>query len=121
MGKIIYQPKGKAKRVKTNGYYAIYCPEHPHAFGKANKKSVWIVTTKPFSEAHFATFPPELIVDMIKAGCPEGGIVLDPFMGAGTTAVVARKLDRNYLGFELNPEYIKIAEKRLYVELGMYL
>ncbi len=89
--------------------------------GKANKKSVWTVTTKPFSEAHFATFPQELIVDMIKAGCPEGGIVLDPFMGAGTTAVVARKLNRNYMGFELNPEYIKIADKRLYNELGMFL
>lgn len=89
--------------------------------GKANKKSVWTVTTKPFSEAHFATFPQELIVDMIKAGCPEGGIVLDPFMGAGTTAVVARKLNRNYIGFELNADYIKIAEKRLYEELGMFL
>ncbi len=89
--------------------------------GKANKKSVWTVTTKPFSEAHFATFPPELIVDMIKAGCPEGGTVLDPFMGAGTTAVVARKLNRNYTGFELNPEYIKIADRRLYQELGMFL
>jgi DNA modification methylase len=88
--------------------------------GMANKKSVWTVTTKPFSEAHFATFPEDLIVPCIKAGCPEGGIVLDPFMGAGTTAVVARKLNRNYTGFELNPEYIKIAEKRLYVELGMF-
>jgi DNA modification methylase len=75
----------------------------------------------PFSEAHFATFPEKLIVDMIKAGCPEGGLVLDPFMGAGTAAVVSRKLNRNYIGFELNPEYIKIADKRLYNELGMFL
>lgn len=89
--------------------------------GMANKKSVWTVTTKPFSEAHFATFPPDLIIDMIKAGCPKGGIVLDPFMGAGTTAIVARKLNRNYIGFELNSEYIKIAEKRLYAEFGMFL
>lgn len=89
--------------------------------GMANKRSVWTVTTKPFSEAHFATFPQELIVDMIKAGCPEGGIVLDPFMGAGTTALVARKLNRNYIGFELNAEYLKIAEKRLNVELGMFI
>jgi DNA modification methylase len=59
--------------------------------GGANKRSVWTVTTKPFSEAHFATFPEDLIVDCIKAGCPEGGIVLDPFMGAGTTALVAQK------------------------------
>jgi len=86
-----------------------------------NKRSVWTVNTKPYSEAHFATFPELLIVDCIKAGCPEGGIVLDPFMGAGTTGVVARKLNRNFIGFELNEEYIKIAEKRLYEELGMYL
>jgi DNA modification methylase len=88
---------------------------------KANKRSVWTVTTKPFSEAHFATFPQDLIVDMVKAGCPEDGIILDPFMGAGTTAVVARKLNRNYVGFELNTAYIKIAENRLRNELGMYL
>lgn len=81
--------------------------------GKRNKRSVWTVTTKPFKEAHFATFPEDLIVPMIKAGCSKGGIVMDIFMGAGTTAVVARKLGRNYLGIELNKEYIKIAEKRL--------
>lgn len=89
--------------------------------GMANKKSVWTVTTKPFSEAHFATFPEDLIVDCIKAGCPENGIVLDPFMGAGTTAVVSRKLNRNYTGFELNANYIQIADKRLYDQLGMFL
>ena len=88
--------------------------------GMANKRSVWSVNLKPFTDAHFATFPPELIIDCIKAGSPEGGLVLDPFMGAATTAVVARKLNRNYLGFELNPEYIKIANKRLYKELGMF-
>lgn len=87
----------------------------------ANKRSVWTVATKAFPSAHFATFPPELIVDCIKAGCPSGGIVLDPFMGAGTTALVARKLGRNYIGLELNPEYIEIAEKRLKKELGMFL
>lgn len=78
-----------------------------------NKRCVWKVTTKSFKEAHFATFPEKLITPMIKAGCPEGGLVLDPFMGAGTTALVSRKLGRNYIGIELNPEYIKIAEKRL--------
>lgn len=86
-----------------------------------NKRSVWDVTTKPFAEAHFATFPELLIVDCIKAGCPENGIVLDPFMGAGTTGLVARKLDRNFIGIELSSKYIKIAEKRLYDELGMFL
>jgi site-specific DNA-methyltransferase (adenine-specific) len=88
--------------------------------GLANKRSVWQVATQSFKEAHFATFPPELIVDCIKAGCPENGIVLDLFMGAGTTAMVSRKLNRNYVGIELSPKYIKIAEKRLYDELGMF-
>lgn len=89
--------------------------------GFANKRSVWTITTKPYSEAHFATFPQDLIVDCIKAGCPEGGIVLDPFMGAFTTALVAKKLNRHYVGFELNPEYIKIGNKRLHSELGMFI
>jgi DNA modification methylase len=88
--------------------------------GMANKKSVWTVTTKPFKEAHFATYPEDLIVDCIKAGCPENGIVLDPFMGAGTTGLVARKLNRNYIGIELNPDYIKIAEARIYNEIGLF-
>lgn len=87
---------------------------------KANKRSVWTVTAKPFSEAHFATFSEELIVDCVKAGCPRDGLILDPFMGAGTTALVARSHNRNYIGFELNPEYIAIAEKRLGRELGMF-
>lgn len=86
-----------------------------------NKRSVWTVTTKPFSEAHFATFPEDLIVDCIKAGCPENGIVLDPFMGAGTTALVAKKLNRNYIGFELNREYIKIAERRIHTQIGLFI
>ncbi len=89
--------------------------------GTRNKRSVWEVNTLPFKEAHFAVYPEKLIVDCIKAGCLEGGIVLDPFMGSGTTAVVARKLNRNYIGFELNPEYIEIAERRLEKELGMFI
>jgi len=85
-----------------------------------NKRSVWTVTTKPFKDAHFATYPEDLIVPCILAGCPEGGLVLDPFMGAGTTALVSKKLGRNYVGFELNEEYKKIAEKRLTKTLGMF-
>lgn len=88
----------------------------------ANKRSVWNVATKPFFEAHFATFPPELIVDIIKAGCPVGGIVLDPFFGAGTTGIVARKYERNFIGIELNEKYINdIALPRLRKELGLFL
>jgi DNA modification methylase len=86
----------------------------------ANKRSVWTVPTKPFKEAHFATFPPELIEPCVLAGCPPGSLVFDPFMGAGTTALVAAKLQRNYTGFELNPAYISIAENRLKTELGMF-
>lgn len=85
-----------------------------------NKRSVWTVATQPLREAHFATYPEKLIVDCIKAGCPEGGIVLDPFIGAGTTALVARKLNRNYVGFELNPDYVSLARRRIDKELGIF-
>ncbi len=81
--------------------------------GKRNKRSVWTVTTKPFKEAHFATFPPDLIKPCILAGCPKDGIVLDPFMGSGTTGMVAAMYQRNFIGFELNPEYCKMAKKRI--------
>ncbi len=76
-----------------------------------NKRTVWAVPTVPFKESHFATFPPKLIEPCILAGCPVGGIVLDPFTGSGTTAQVALELQRNFIGFELNPKYIEIAEK----------
>lgn len=65
------------------------------------------------NEAHYAMYPMRLVEIPIKAGCPESGIVLDPFMGSGTTAVVARRLGRKYIGFELNPDYIDICRKRL--------
>lgn len=84
----------------------------PNSNGR-NKRCVWRINTKPFKEAHFAVYPEKLIEPMIKAGCPEDGVVLDPFFGAGTTAVVAQKLNRKWLGIELNPEYIEIAEERL--------
>lgn len=84
----------------------------PNPKGK-NKRTVWSINTKGYSEAHFATYPESLIEPMIKAGCPKYGLVLDIFMGAGTTGVVAKKQGKNYLGIELNPEYIKIAEKRI--------
>jgi len=80
---------------------------------KRNKRSVWTVNTQSYKKAHFATFPEKLIVPCIKAGCPDGGVVYDPFMGAGTTALVAHKLNRKFIGSELNPEYVKIAERRL--------
>lgn len=78
-----------------------------------NKRSIWTIPTKPYNGAHFATFPEALIEPMVLAGSAGGGIVLDPFMGAGTTAVVAKKLGRQYLGIELNPAYVKLAEERI--------
>lgn len=78
-----------------------------------NKRTVWNITTKPNKEAHFATFPPELPEICIKAGCPEGGTVLDPFAGAGTTLWVAEQLGVNSIGIELNPEYCEIIKRRM--------
>lgn len=83
------------------------------AAGVRNRRSVWTITTKPFKGAHFATFPPDLAEPCILAGCPEGGTVLDPFGGAGTTGLVADRLDRNAMLIELNPAYVEMAETRL--------
>lgn len=83
------------------------------------KRTVWTVPVIGTAEAHFATFPPDLIEPCIKAGCPAGGTVLDPFGGAGTTALVADRLQRNAILIELNPEYAAMAEKRVRAEAGM--
>ncbi|MCO5238844.1 MAG: site-specific DNA-methyltransferase [Chitinophagaceae bacterium] len=88
--------------------------------GRANKRSVWEVSTFAFKDAHFATFPPDLIVDCIKAGCPEGGIVLDIFGGSGTTAEVASKLNRNWILIEIGNHNVQIAKKRLHKSLGLF-
>lgn len=85
-----------------------------------NKRSVWTVTTQPFKQAHFATFPPALIEPCILAGCPEGGTVLDPFGGAGTTGLVADRLGRSALLIELNPEYADIAERRIHGDSPLF-
>jgi DNA modification methylase len=128
-GRITLTKKG-SKKYSSGGTglqrQSINCKEHKRWANQIdgaparNKRSVWTVCTYPEKEAHFACFPQKLIVDCIKAGCSEGGIVLDPFMGSGTTAIVARKLGRNYIGFELNPQYVKIAERKLRRELGIF-
>jgi DNA modification methylase len=74
---------------------------------------VWKIATKPYKEAHFATFPPDLIKPCILAGCPEGGVVLDTFMGSGTVGEVSKINNRSFKGIELNPEYLKLSEKRI--------
>ena len=81
--------------------------------GFRNKRSIWTIATKPYREAHFATFPPEIPELCIKAGCPSGGVVLDPFFGAGTTGMVAKQLGRDFIGIELNQKYCEMAERRI--------
>jgi len=78
-----------------------------------NKRSVWTVPSKPYKDAHFAVFPLDLIEPCVLAGCPEGGVVLDPFIGSGTTAEVAKYNGRKCIGIELNPEYCELIPKRL--------
>jgi DNA modification methylase len=82
-------------------------------YGKRNKRSVWSVNVRPYKEAHFATFPKELIEPCVLAGCPKDGTILDPFGGSGTTAEVAIENGRNALLIELNPEYIELAKTRI--------
>ena len=88
--------------------------------GTRNKRDVWTVATRPYSGAHFATYPPELIEPCILAGSREGDTVLDPFSGSGTTGMVAMRHGRNYIGLELNPEYADISEKRITDDCGMF-
>jgi DNA modification methylase len=77
-----------------------------------NKRSVWEIATQPYPEAHFATFPEDLVKPCILAGCPEGGTVLDPFVGSGTSCLVANTLGRRAIGIELNPIYLALAQQR---------
>jgi DNA modification methylase len=87
---------------------------------RRNARNVWTISTQPYSEAHFATFPPELAERCIKAGCPVGGHVLDPFGGAGTTGMVADRLGRDATLIELNPAYVEIIKNRLAEDAGMF-
>lgn len=82
-------------------------------YGKRNKRDVWNCSVATTKEAHFAVFPKELIEPCILAGCPENGLVLDPFSGSGTSGIVAVNNSRNFIGVELNPEYISITERRV--------
>lgn len=84
-----------------------------------NKRSVWTIASKPFKDAHFATFPPEFPETCLLAGSPQGGVVLDPFSGAATTGIVAVQHGRSYVGIELNPDYVEISKKLFQQELGL--
>ncbi len=93
---------------KTNG------PLKPGGDGVSrNKRSVWSICPAHFKGAHFAVFPEKLVEPCVLAGCPEGGTVLDPFTGSGTTGVVSKRLRRNFIGIELNPEYREMAVERI--------
>ena len=81
---------------------------------------VWNIPTAGFSEAHFATFPPALVAPCLLAGCPEGGRVLDPFGGAGTTGLVADRMARDCTLIELNPEYAELARRRIADDAGLF-
>ncbi len=100
-----------------NGKTEAMAPEGRNSFRAIedwrNRRSVWTVPTQPFPEAHFATFPEELIRPCVLAGCPEGGTVIDPFCGSGTTGVVALGLGREFIGIELNPAYCEMARRRI--------
>lgn len=85
-----------------------------------NRRSVWTVTTKGYKGAHFAVYPEDLIVPCVLAGCPENGTVFDPFTGSGTTAVVALRNNRNFIGTELNPQYCEIARNRIGSDMPLY-
>lgn len=78
-----------------------------------NKRDVWVINTVPFKGNHYAVYPPKLVETCLLAGCPEGGIVLDPFMGSGTTGMVAKQMNRHYVGIELNPEFTEMAYRRI--------
>ena len=111
-------------RDRTNGkYHNKGTGLQPHSgltksYPKKNKRSVWSVTTKPFKGAHFAVFPPELIEPCIKAGSEVGDIILDPFMGSGTTAMVSKMLDRYYIGCELSENYNNLIQERVPINVS---
>jgi len=100
---------------KNERYFYNYdAVKEPAADGsRKGARSVWSINTEPLKEAHFAAFPTQLVAKCINAGCPADGTVLDPFFGAGTVGVVCQRLDRDFLGIELNPEYVEIANRRL--------
>jgi DNA modification methylase len=95
-------------------------PEQWLPGGGRNSRNVWTIASQPYAEAHFATFPPELAERCIKAGCPTGGAVLDPFGGAGTTGLVADRLGRDATLIELNPNYVSLIKNRIADDAGMF-
>jgi DNA modification methylase len=114
-----FDPQAKRKRIYGDSRIAAFNPKTMEAsrlrilkYG-SRKRSVWRVAVRPYPGSHFAVYPPEIVETPIKAGCPKNGIVLDPFIDSGTTALVAKKLGRKFIGIELSPAYIRLAKDRL--------
>ena len=124
------KPAGNKRHKYADAYQASDSEEHRTKAGllaltgveweKRNRRSVWTVATRPYKGAHFATFPPALIEPCILAGSRPGDIVLDPFMGSGTTAQAALQHGRQYLGCELNPEYASLQKERISQEATLF-
>lgn len=112
-GKTLYDRTARVSRKGVNDKLVNCFRKQRGPYDTANRRSVWSIVNVPFKGSHSAAFPPQIPELCIKAGSKEGDIILDPFMGAGTTALAAARIDRQYIGFELNPEYIHLAEERL--------
>jgi len=113
--KHFFQRDSTPEAGKNGGHANLHDGRWDQAFHPAgrNKRTVWSIPLSKFRGAHFAVFPETLVSQCIRAGCPEGGLVLDPFLGSGTTAVVARSLQRRYAGIDCNAEYCEMARQRL--------
>ena len=113
--------QGFTRRARFNGGGSVDASRHDAgresqgtSDGMRNKRSVWTISAQPFPEAHFAVYPEKLITPAVLAGCPRGGLIIEPFDGAGTTRVVAAEHGRDCISFELKKEYIEISDKRHY-------
>lgn len=113
--KHLHQRNGTPERGKNSGNHNLHDGRWDQAFHPKgrNKRTVWSIPLSKFREAHFAVFPESLVETCLLAGCPRGGLVLDPFSGSGTTAVVAQRLKRHFIGIDCVPEYCEIACRRL--------
>jgi len=113
--KHFFQPGGTPEQGKNEGNPNLHHGRWDQAFHPKgrNKRTVWSIPLSKFRDAHFAVFPEPLVETCILAGCPEEGVVLDPFLGSGTTAVVAKRLGRNYIGIDCVAEYCEMARRRL--------
>jgi site-specific DNA-methyltransferase (adenine-specific) len=117
-----FQPNGTPEMGKNRGNSNLHHGRWDQAFHPKgrNKRTVWSIPLSKFREAHFAVFPEPLVETCIQAACPPGGLVLDPFLGSGTTAVVAQRLDRSFLGIDCVREYCEMAHRRLSVDMPLF-